>query len=232
MLRRSLRYAVGIAVLSSSVGAQATSVSWALNDWKTNENGSGNYQIIIDNIGTSTWDFYLTVDPWNAEAIGFGLELGDIDLGALTLSNVTPLDSIKMYVNTEDLSPKPILNSMENLIDGMAKDNEWELLFALGNKGWDGIQTFSWSVTGVALAEIALNDVPWLAAVRAQQYCSGDSLNTGNGEGTNCGGSDKSWAYGEGDITTTPLPAAAWLFGTALAGIAGLRARRRKSKAA
>lgn len=35
-----------------------------------------------------------------------------------------------------------------------------------------------------------------------------------------------------GGITTTPIPAAAWLFGTALAGIAGLRARRRKTKTA
>ena len=72
------------------------------------------------------------------------------------------------------------------------------------------------------------NSVYWLG----EDYAPTDhawAFNTGNGNQNYYTeyGSRSSWAVRAGDVSSVPVPAAAWLFGSALLGLAGVKRRHR-----
>jgi hypothetical protein len=196
------------------------------NSWTTNEGESGNYILTVTDQGSGSFNFNLTVDPWNAEALGVFVDLGNYNFGAAPPS-VTSSSSSPTSLNPAVLLHGTDTNSdtcgngcnLNGLSPPVATpDGEWEMVFRLGGQGYDGVQTFEWAVAG--LTDIAESDFG-LVGIRAQQLCdAGDIL-----PGDSCGGSDKSY----GSVQVVPIPAAAWLFGSGLVGLAGI-ARRKKAK--
>jgi len=190
------------------------------NDWTSNDSQSGSYIVTIGhNLATSTWDFFFTVDPWDAEGLGLFIDLGNFDLtDTPLLSNVswdpsvtgggveiwgtdTTSNKCGKGCNVNGLSP-PVADP----------DGEWELVFRLGEQGFDGIQSYNFSINDGALSGISESD--WgLIAVRAQQLCPpGTTLSDGD---SNCGGSDKSYATPE-DGPEVPVPGTLVLMGLGL----------------
>lgn len=207
------RLSVLVTALLLAVGAgagQAAMITY--NTWTTNEGDTGNYILTVNDDTPGQFAFNLTVDPWNAEALGLFLDFGDFDLPSVpVLSNVSPAGEVIVFAtdtssdncgqgcNLSGLSP-PIANP----------DGEWELVFRLGEQGFDGIQTFSFATQdfGLGLGDLGL------AGIRAQQLCDpGELLPNGD-----CGGSDKS--YGSpGGFVPPEVPAPAPLFAIGLGAL-------------
>jgi len=202
-------------------------------DWTSNDSQSGSYTVTIDhNVAASAWEFVFTVDPWDAEGLGLFVDLGDYDLSATPLlSNVswgpavTGGDVVIWGTDTRSRNCGRGCN-----INGLAAplpdpDGEWEFVFRLGEQGFDGIQTYSFSVNDAALSGITDSD--WgLMAVRSQQLCPpGTTLSDGD---SNCGGSDKS--YGTGRINPNPpvpVPGTPVLIGLGLVLLASMQRKAR-----
>ncbi|MFA7664753.1 MAG: PEP-CTERM sorting domain-containing protein [Burkholderiaceae bacterium] len=210
-----------------AVCAQVASAAVVYNSWTSNEGQSGNYILTItENAGAL--DFHLTVDPWNAEALGLFVNLGDVDVGGLTLSNVTPAGRVLVTAKDVQIANGNLCGNGCNLnglkIPAQAGDDgEWEMVFGLGNTGYDGIQTFSFTVESdqIDLTE----DMLGIVGIRAQQLCDGSQTLPGGA----CGGSDKSWGLPVVPTTfqsTVSEPAMIGLLGLGLAGIAAARRRR------
>ena len=104
-------------------------------------------------------------------------------------------------------------------------DGEWEFVFRLGEQGFDGIQTYNFSINDAALSGITDSD--WgLMAVRSQQLCPpGTTLSDGD---SNCGGSDKSYGTAHEDPPEVPVPGTPVLIGLGLVLLARCSAKRRK----
>jgi hypothetical protein len=101
---------------------------------------------------------------------------------------------------------------------------DWELVFSLGDTGFDSIQTFSWTTSNFGLTESALGVV----GIRSQVLCSGTDLLPGSQQ--NCGDSDKSYSisgvhFNDDPKVTIPEPATLALLGLGLFGITVTRRR-------
>lgn len=190
--------------------------------WSSNVTPNGNYILSVTH-AVDKFNWSLTVDPWNAEALGLFVDLGSATIGAVGLSNVNPGGQVAVYATdtpSDDCGNGCNLNglSLPSLVGG-----DWELVFRLGDNGWDGYQTFSWTTADFGLTEAAFGVV----GIRAQQLCGpGDLL-----PGDRCGDSDK--AYGtptEDELPPTggtiPEPASLGLVGLGLLAAAATRRRR------
>jgi hypothetical protein len=214
---------LGGALLLSSAAANATII---YDSWLPEDGEVGNYIVTVtENTVTDQFDIVFTVDPWNAEALAFFVDLGDFDYALEpTIYNSDPLDAINLYA--WDTTSNDCGNGC-NLggdvpIDLADPDGEWELVFNLGEPGFEGIQTFSWSIDTFGLTES-----DWgLVGVRAQVLCPGDFTLPEGSE--YCGGSDKSVGTPVDDPETdptVPVPGTLFLLGLGLLGLA--RSRRR-----
>ena len=216
-------------ILKFTGGVVASSVLWccqanaaALYDsWATNEGVSGNYILTITDQSAGNFLFNLTVNPWNAEALGVFVDLGNTNVGSLSITSSTsfptPLDpAVVLYATDTTSNGCGAGCNLNGLSPPVASpDGEWEMVFRLGGQGFDKVQTFEWMVAG--LAGISESDFG-LVGIRAQQLCGQGAILPDD----SCSGSDKSY----GSVQEVPLPAAVWLFGSALVGFAALARRK------
>ncbi|MGW8368954.1 MAG: PEP-CTERM sorting domain-containing protein [Gammaproteobacteria bacterium] len=207
-----------VAVLGMAGQAHANVITY--DTWTTNEGDTGNYVLTVDDSTAGQFAVELTINPWNAEALGLFIDLGDFDIaGAVGLSNIMPAGQVALFDTDTSSDSCGGGCNLNGLVPPLAMpDGEWELVFSLGSVGFDGIQTFSFTIDDFGLS---LSD--WgLVGIRAQQLCDpGETLPQGN-----CDGSDKSYGY-PGTSVKVPEPGTALLLG---AGLVLLSFGRRKLK--
>lgn len=209
-------------VLTTLLAIPLMAHSATFNTWSTNEGISGNYILNIDEQATDgVFNFNLTVNPWNAEALGLFIDFGDFDLSALTLSNIVPAGEVSIVAtdtSSNSCGPGCNLNGLNPTL--LNPDGEWELVFRLGEQGFDEIQTFSWTVAG--LTGIDESDIG-VIGIRAQQLCDpGETLPNGS-----CGGSDKSdFSVDPNTGSSVPEPSSFALMGLAFLAFGFLQRKR------
>lgn len=195
--------------------------------WTTNEGETGNYELTVSDNLDNSFTFDLVVDPWNAEPLGMFVDLGAQDVDGLDITGVTsgPTTLGTVVFVATDTSSNSCGGNGCNL-DGLSPpvadpDGEWEMVFRLGEQGFEGYSNFTWTVTG--LTGVQESDFG-LVGIRSQQLCDAGQLLP---DGT-CEGSDKSYSSDGPNPPSgvVPLPAAAWLFGSALLGLTVVARRK------
>ena len=186
MINKTLSTLIGSSVLAVALPLVPSVANAIVYDtWTTNEGDSGNYVLTVteDDIN-DVFNVELTVEPWNAEALGIFIDLGDKDILDNTLSG-----SNVSLINTDTTNNGCGSGCNINGLDAPIADpdGEWEWVIGLADQGFDGIQTFNFDI-----ARNGATKEHWgLVAIRAQQLCpQGQTLDNGD-EG--CGGSDKSY---------------------------------------
>jgi len=216
------------ATLSNGSSAQAVT----FNQWQTNEGSTGNYILNVTENG-DLFDISLTVDSWNAEALGLFLDFGDADLsGTPLISDVTtaPTPGISVSLFDTDTTSNNCGSgcNLNGLSPSLADpDGEWEYVFRLGAQGFDSVQTWNFSVERLGLSL----DTLALAGIRAQQLCpEGSTLENGD---TGCNGSDKSFgAPREPEPPVEKVPEPAAMAGLVAVGAGIVLNRRKKAEQA
>lgn len=196
--------------LAGAGSAQAGMITY--DSWTTNENGTGNYIFTVDDDTSGQFGYSLTVNPWNAEALGVFIDFGASSTGvaALNLDGDSTVSLQGRDTTSSECGNGCNINGLN--IPGF--DGTWGLVFGLGVQGYEGIQTFNWSTADLGLT---LDDFG-VVAIRAQQLCdAGSTLPDGE-----CEGSDK--AYGYGSSVSVPEPGTLALLGL---GVLGLFVRRK-----
>ena len=166
--------------------AQAASIQFT--DWTLQTAGSpsavGNYALTISTTASAdVFNFNLTVNPLNADALGLFIDIGSFNFGTTPeLSNINTVPTggdIKLFASdttSDDCGNGCNLNgggasgSAIDPVSGFLGDGQWELVVRLDTNGSAHVyQTFSFDVshlTGVNLSQFNL------AAIRAQTVCT------------------------------------------------------------
>lgn len=197
------------------------------NTWSSNVTPNGNYILSVNHdVAGDKFNWSLTVNPWNAEALGLFVDFGSKTIGAketVTMTNVNPVGEVSVFAT--DTSSDSCGNgcNLNGLSLPALGGGDWELVFSLGAQGWDNIQTFSWTTADFGLTEADFG----IVGIRAQQLCAPGTLLPGG----NCQDSDKAWGSPvdeELDPTggTVPEPASLGLVGLGLLAAAASRRRR------
>lgn len=209
-----------IATMAVSVLFQGSANAIVFDTWITNEGNTGNYILEVTQSG-GLFNFNLTIDPWNAEALGLFLDFGDATITDTTISGVSTspgTGGITLFATDTSSSSCGGGCNLNGLNPSLANpDGEWEMIFSLGGSGFDGIQTWMWSIgdSGIDLDDLVM------AGVRAQQLCDyPDTLPDGS-----CGGSDKS--YSGTPSEQVPEPSILALMGLGMLGLGFTRRRKR-----
>jgi hypothetical protein len=212
-------------------------VIYPVGGWTTNgsQHAVGNYQLTVTDVG-STFKWQVTINPWNAEALGLFMDFGNVEIpnsfvsSGITNTSTSPLagGAITLFAqDTTSASCGTGCNLKGLSVPLATPDGEWELVFRLATQGYQGIQTWEWTTPDFGLTEASFG----VAAIRSQQLCStGDTL---PGDINDCEGSEKVWANPYVGPVTPPVTAAVSEPGSlALAGLAlvgMLKLRRRKA---
>ncbi|WP_371188871.1 PEP-CTERM sorting domain-containing protein [Thalassotalea maritima] len=219
------------------------------NTWNSNEEGGtvvGNYSVQIDNETHPGFIyFFVTVEPWNAEALGLFIDFGDFD--ASLAGDVDPLSNVIVQLIPQSDDGDPVDVSLLALdtesndcgngcnLNGFPIDGvEWEMVYRLNTNGSaDPVQTTAWKIdidafSNETFKNFLRSDDALSAdyiALRSQSVCSGDGTLDGS---TTCGGSEKTyWTGGPRDPRTDiPEPHIWLMFGL---GFIGLMISRRKN---
>lgn len=198
--------------------------SWAnatliYNTWDTNEGNSASYIVTVNQNGDA-FDVEVTINPWDAEALGIFIDWGDFDLTSTGISGISPAGEVVVSgTDTTSNSCGGGCSIPNNLY--ASPDGEWEWVIRLGDTGYEGLQTFNFTLAGNGLTESDWGRI----GMRAQVQCSGGDVLPGD-QG-NCDGSDKSWGFGTPDMKVSE-PATVGLLGLGLLGMGLVRRRVRK----
>ena len=198
--------------------------------WTSDNSTVGSYVVTVEHTAsTSTWDFVVAAIPWDAEIRGLFVDLGDYDLtDTPVVSNVSwsPTqgdgDDVSVKYTDKDTYKCGKGCDIKDLNPPLPDpDDEWELVFELGDKGYDGIQFYRFSINDSALVGITESD--WgLMAVASRHLCEGGDLLPDDED--DCDNKDK--AYASGYLAPeVPVPGTALLMGLGLLLLARVRRR-------
>lgn len=222
MLKKRVLISALLATLGVFGQAQASVV---YNSWTSNDAATGNYILTVTDVG-STFNWNLTINPWNAEALALFVDLGTAVIGtpaSVVLTNVNPVGQISVFATDTASDNCGTGCNLNGLALPVLVGGDWELVFRLGDVGYDGIQTFSWTTSDFGLTESAFG----LVGIRAQQLCDAGSTLPSS---ASCGGSDKSYGTpgggGGGGSNEIPEPGTLALVGLGLLGAATLKRRK------
>jgi hypothetical protein len=193
------------------------------------QSSTGNYQLTVTDVGTS-FNWQLTVNPWNAEALGLFVDFGNVEIpntfttAGITNISTTPTVGVPVTLFAQDTAAGdcgPGCNLNGSPVEPLAvPDAQWELVFRLGAQGFDGVQTWNFTTPDFGLTEADFG----IIAIRSQQLCNaGNTLPNGT-----CPGSEKVWAGPDGTLppSLVSAPGSLALLG---AGLLALGLTRRKS---
>lgn len=175
--------------------------------WTSNENPTGNYILTVSDDNAGRFDFDLTIDPWNVEALGLFVDFGSSQAtGSASLSGDSTVSLYGQNTSSNKCGGGCSINGMSGLLPSTF-DGEWGLVFSLGNPGSEGLRTFSWSTSDFGLG---LDDFG-VVALRGQDLCA-EGVDYSDGEP--CNDSDKSFGYAS--LAKVPEPGVMGLMGLGL----------------
>lgn len=190
----------------TSMLAQANVLTY--DTWATNSGGSPNYKFTVDNSISGKFRYNLTIEPWNAQALGLFVDLGSgpspigsvADVGFADTSAESGFGDLKTTLNNINTSSNSCGTGCK--IQGLPNsviNNQWEMVFRFDENGGSNLQqSFSWVTNSFGLG---LSDFG-LVALRSQVYCNNGGLLPDDKSG--CSGSDKSYSSTPGTIGTPP----------------------------
>lgn len=188
--------------------------------WSSINPSSGHYQLTVVDTG-SQFDWTMTVSPWDAEVLGVFVDFGAVSMPAsVPITGVTGAAVTLAGKDTADLGCGSGCNLNGLSLPGLG-GGDWELVFRLGNAGFDGVRTFRWVTPDFGLGEGDLR----LVGVRAQQFCPDGLVLPSSG----CTGSDKAWAWptpAAASVSVPAPPVSALVLGGVLGLALSLRRRR------
>ena len=193
--------------LFSPMSVQANVLTY--DTWTTNSGGAPNYILTVDDSTAGKFNYRLTIDPWNAQALGLFVDFGsdpspigsvaDVDFVDTSAANGLGDLKARLYnINTDETSCGKGCNI--NGLPKAVKSNQWEMVFRFDENGGSSLQqSFSWVTNSFGLG---LSDFG-LVALRSQVYCDDGGLLP---DKSGCGSSDMSYSSTLGTISTSLIP--------------------------